>query len=133
MNSELIAVAVVDKLKSDIPVLESKRAPADIDNYKILHPNGALLVDIESMMATDPEGSRQAMLTTISVTACIRESFWNTQGMTILDDVRQALTNDLYIHGSRIWWTGTVRNGVEDRVWYWDLSFSLPGIMLQGE
>lgn len=121
------------KLETDITYLLIDNAPDDWKNYKLEHPNGAILVNFAGKQYTQPSGLQQTMRASFSLLILLRNGYNAENGLRTIDNVRRSITNDLLIENMPFWCANEEPLGEEDGIWYWSLEFILFGIMYHGE
>lgn len=114
----------------DIPI---EYLPANWKEYRITDSNGVVLIDYVGTRASEASGRQQVTVTNISLYLCLKDHFNTDDQLELLDKLRITMTNDLFINGFRFAFQGDQRLGSEDGIWYWQIDFSLTGIIYIGE
>lgn len=119
-----------DNISSSLEV--SKIFMKDLES-PISHANGVCLVYSGGKYYTEPQGEQQANTTQFNIQIGLRLSYLRSFGESIIDQIRQSVTSNLYVEGSAPYCISEVSDGQESGVWYWDLSFIIPGLNYVGE
>lgn len=133
MKISEIRKAVIDKLENEIRDLKIEPFPNNPRDFRLLHPNGAVLIAFDGLNPSEPRTQQQFYTLTMKATVLFRSTIDSENMLNKLDLIRQSVTNDLYPYGSRFYCVSQVPLGEEDHVWYYRITFVLPGIMMQGD
>lgn len=133
MNIKDIENAVVAKLQADITDLAVEPFPENVKDYKLLHPNGAVLVSYEGSNYTNPRLEQQARMIEIDVIVIVRNLRSHLGAYETLDRVRYSLTNDLNIENMKLYPLTEKFLFVEDDKWHYEMRFMLPTVYFIGD
>jgi len=125
--------AIINKLKIDIQDLAVEPFPDNVEDYKLLHPKGAILVSYEGSNYTNPQIEQQIRLLEFDVIVIVRNLRSYLGAYEILDRVRQSLTNDLFIENAKLYPISEKFLFVEEDKWHYEIRFMLPTVHFIGE
>lgn len=112
-----LAEAVDDK----IAVVEP--CPEGDAEYELLHPNGAILVRMNDVRASEPKGVFQTMWFEVELITAMRNLRSHTGAYTVMDGIRKGTTGLLLPGCSRLYQTSRKFLGKQDGVWVYGQTF----------
>lgn len=124
---------VIEKLKQEEIGLQIEAFPNRPSEYSLTHPEGAVLIAFDGLNLIPPHINQQAF--TVSLTANILFStiIESSEMLDKLDLIRQSITNDIFLYGSRFYCVSQMPLGEKDNIWYYKQKYILPGIIMQGD
>lgn len=133
MKISEIRKSVIDKLESEIRNLAVEPFPNNPKEYALTHHRGAVLIAFDGLNFTIPDMIQQVYSLSLTATVLFQSSLDSGEMLDELDRIRQSITNELYIYGSRFYCVNQVPLGEEDNIWYYKIKFILPGVTIQGD
>lgn len=130
MNYSEIEKAIVKRLTTHLPEYDISIYPNNPIDYEMLHPNGSILVKYRNSQYNSPSIQMQALL--INFDIYLLSKLDRSEGLDLLEKIRQILTSDFFIDNTRFYITSEGQDDFINGIWYYTLQITLPYLTLQG-